>query len=216
VGALLAFPNWTGAQPPGPGRDFHFRSTAELDLGQLDAARADAERATRLEPLEVPAWLQLGSVCVAQGDLVCAESGFGRALELHPEQTAALTALGELRERSGDPAAAHGFYCRAIAAQPGFPPPLLAAAALELRAGLDREAEWHLETAPERARSLLRFRIVKSELERRQAGAGATRQIAIHPSEEREATALVAELDTPLAPGTIEPCPAASGPTSGR
>ena len=148
----------------------------------------------------------MGAVCAAEGDLARAAAAYERVLALHPEHTAALTARGELLERAGALPAAHRYYCRAVAAEPGFPPPLLAAAWLELRAGREAEAHRHLESLPARARSALRFRIARAELDRRLGGAGAVREIRLHPSEERAATALLAELDAPLAAGTISAC----------
>jgi len=153
LGTLLSFPNWSQATLPGPGRDLLFRSTALLELGRLDEARRDAERAAALEPHEVSAALALGNVCRAQGDPGCAESSYRRALALHPNHTAALTYLGSIREDRGDVGTAHELYCAAIAAEPGFAPALEAAARLELRAGLAAAAAEHLAALPARRRA---------------------------------------------------------------
>jgi tetratricopeptide (TPR) repeat protein len=128
--AALSLPNWTGAALPGFGRDHLFRSHALYAQGRLTEARADADRATRLEPLEVSPWLQLGHVCAELGDVACAEASYRTALARHPDHTAALFGLGALAEKAGDVAAAHRLYCAALAAEPRFPPALAAIARL--------------------------------------------------------------------------------------
>ncbi len=207
AGVLLAFVNWSGSTLPGPGRDLLFRSVAELERGDLVAARRDAERAAALEAHEVSPLLQLGNVCTAMSDDLCAERAYRAALERHPRHVGALSALAELDERRGRANDAHALFCAALVSEPGFPPALLGAAWLELRAGRDEAASAHLAALPPRARGQLRVRLAEAELARRLSGVMQRPPIGIHPSEEDEAQRLLSELDRPLAPEAVELCP---------
>jgi Flp pilus assembly protein TadD len=122
--ALLAFPDWTGAggRLPGPARDLHFRSIAHLERGELDAALADARRASALESDDPHFRTQLGLAALAAGQLDEAESALRGALRIAPHEPRTLNALGALADRRGERERAVALYRQAFAAAPTFAP----------------------------------------------------------------------------------------------
>ncbi|CAL8250119.1 unnamed protein product [Arctogadus glacialis] len=74
-------------------------SLCQLKLGQPEKARANAAKATKLEPGGPKAWYRLGQACQQVNELGEARQAFRRLLELQPESPAALKALKELASR---------------------------------------------------------------------------------------------------------------------
>lgn len=74
-------------------------SLCQLRLGQPEKARANAAKATRLEPSGAKAWYRLGQACQQVNELGEARQAFRRLLELQPESPVALRALKEVASR---------------------------------------------------------------------------------------------------------------------
>jgi tetratricopeptide (TPR) repeat protein len=64
-------------------------SICEMELGKLDAAKSDLERALRIEPENVKIIVNLGALAYRQGRIREAEGFFKTALEFDPEDTIA-------------------------------------------------------------------------------------------------------------------------------
>lgn len=74
-------------------------SLCQLKLGQPEKARANAAKATQLEPSGPKAWYRLGQACQQVNELGEARRAFRRLLELQPESPVALKALREVASR---------------------------------------------------------------------------------------------------------------------
>jgi len=74
-------------------------SLCQLRLGQPEKARANAAKATRLEPGGPKAWYRLGQACQQVNELGEARQALRRLLELQPESPVALRALKEVADR---------------------------------------------------------------------------------------------------------------------
>ncbi|CAL8367010.1 unnamed protein product [Lota lota] len=74
-------------------------SLCQLKLGQPEKARANAAKATQLEPSGPKAWYRLGQACQQVNELGEARQAFRRLLELQPESPVALKALKEVASR---------------------------------------------------------------------------------------------------------------------
>ncbi|MEM8929880.1 MAG: tetratricopeptide repeat protein [Acidobacteriota bacterium] len=137
--ALIAFTPRPEVAEPTFFRDFFFRSIAHLERGDLDPARADAERAVELEPTDPAAWYQLGTVALAQDALGRAQESMLRASALEPSEPRIWNNLGVVLEKRGRMPEAYTAYIAATQKGPGYAPAWVNAALLELRAGdLDR------------------------------------------------------------------------------
>ncbi|CAL8319737.1 unnamed protein product [Merluccius merluccius] len=74
-------------------------SLCQLKLGQPEKARANAAKATKLEPSGPKAWYRLGQACQQLNEWGEARQAFRRLLELQPESPVALKALKEVATR---------------------------------------------------------------------------------------------------------------------
>ena len=151
LGLLSAWAPPRPQQLPGPGRDYFFRSLAHFEKGAYPAARADAERAARLEPNDPAARVQLGNVALVQGDHELAYQAFALAVAQLPAEPRGFNNLGVVFERLGKVGDAYAAYLRAIELSKEFTPPWVNAALLEVRAGLLERAEAHLDQVAGRA-----------------------------------------------------------------
>jgi Tfp pilus assembly protein PilF len=144
LGLALALPNWTGARLPSLGRDYFFRSIAWLDRGDLDRAAADADRAAALDPGELAAVFQQGTVALARGDDGRAHELFSRVAFQLPTEPRAFNNMGVAAERLGRVHEAYLAYERAVEVSATFSPAWINAALIDLRAGQLDEAERRL------------------------------------------------------------------------
>jgi len=71
-------------------------SICEMELGKLDAAKLDLERALRIEPENVKIIVNLGALAYRQGKTKEAEGFFKAALEFDPEDNIAKEWLKKL------------------------------------------------------------------------------------------------------------------------
>jgi tetratricopeptide (TPR) repeat protein len=90
------------------------------NLGRVDSAREQFERAARRDPGFAPAHLWLGQVALREGDLDEAEHHFGRYLDLAPQEPRAHDCLGILRQRQGRYDEAEETFAAALALEPDF------------------------------------------------------------------------------------------------
>ncbi|XP_040906198.1 FK506-binding protein-like isoform X2 [Toxotes jaculatrix] len=74
-------------------------SLCQLKLNQPERAKANAAKATELEPGGAKAWYRLGQACQMVNELEEAKRAFRKLLELQPESTAALKALKDIASR---------------------------------------------------------------------------------------------------------------------
>ncbi|KAJ3586231.1 hypothetical protein NHX12_012631 [Muraenolepis orangiensis] len=74
-------------------------SLCQLKLSQPEKARANAAKATQLEPSGPKAWYRLGQACQQVNELGEARKAFRRLLELQPESPVALRALKDLASK---------------------------------------------------------------------------------------------------------------------
>ena len=138
----LSLPNWLGVPPQSYARDFFFRSLAQLEKGDLEAAEADARKSVELDAGDAAAQFQLGNTALAAGHFEVAFQSYVAAASLAPDEPRIFNNLGILNERWERPAGAYRSYLVALSLAPDYAPALLNAALLELRAGLaDRAAE---------------------------------------------------------------------------
>ncbi|XP_071376561.1 FK506-binding protein-like [Centroberyx affinis] len=74
-------------------------SLCQLKLNQPERARANAAKATQLEPRGAKAWYRLGQACQMVNELEEARRAFRRLLELQPDSPAAQKALKDVASR---------------------------------------------------------------------------------------------------------------------
>ncbi|KAM4610142.1 FK506-binding protein-like isoform 2-T4 [Polymixia lowei] len=74
-------------------------SLCQLKLSQPERARANAAKATQLEPGGAKAWYRLGQACQMVNELEEARQAFKRLLELQPDSPAAMKALKDVASR---------------------------------------------------------------------------------------------------------------------
>jgi tetratricopeptide (TPR) repeat protein len=124
AGALLSSVDWSGARRelPGPERDLYFRSIAHAELGDFEAALADARRAASLVPGDAYAHLQAATAAFALDRLDEAEIALAAAARLAPREPRVLNLAGLILERRGDAVRACEQFRRAIEIAPGFEP----------------------------------------------------------------------------------------------
>ncbi len=143
-----------------------------LELGRIDEARRDAERAIELNPARPQAWLLRAGVVRRSGRTEDAIMDVTRAIELDPKIGAAYVLRGDLRFARGDMAGARGDYEVAARLDPKSADVQLVLARLEwtlgnfegalqtveqaLRLGPDRADAWALRA---------QLRIQKGQLE---------------------------------------------------
>jgi len=84
---------------PGRSRIYHLLGAAHLAAGEVAEAVAALTRATRLAPLEAPAWLDLSRALEGAGDLEGAQEALARLLAMHPNHLEAERRLQALAER---------------------------------------------------------------------------------------------------------------------
>ncbi|XP_058499625.1 FK506-binding protein-like [Solea solea] len=74
-------------------------SQCQLKLSRPLRARANAARASELEPGGAKAWYRLGQACLTLSELEEARRAFGRLLQLQPQSPAALRALKDVERK---------------------------------------------------------------------------------------------------------------------
>ncbi len=77
-------------------------SICEMELGQLESARANLERALRIEPENVKIIVNLGALAYRQGRILEAEGFFKTAIEFEPDDKIAREWLNKLGSGSGE------------------------------------------------------------------------------------------------------------------
>jgi len=98
--ALEAIDNMDRKQP-GQAMTEQMRGTAQVGLGQADAARASFERAVKIDPVYFPAIAGLAALDVAQNKARDAEKHFDALLAQQPSHLQALLAVAKLRKSNG-------------------------------------------------------------------------------------------------------------------
>ncbi len=126
------------------------RGEAALAAGDVERARAAAERARRLLPRYAPCHVLLGRVAEAEGRLAEAEAAFRRALDLDPEIGEAWIGLGRLAEARGQWDEARARYEQAHRLARVVAEGLWRLAALELESGHSERARAVLSELPQR------------------------------------------------------------------
>ncbi len=169
--AALSLVNWLRIPPPPEGRDFFYRSMAQLELGRLDEARDDARRAAELEPQEAMHHFQLGNVELRRERPRLAETAFRTAARLIPGEPRVWNNLGVALEDDGRYSEAHEAYLESIEQLAGYAPALTNAALLELRAGHTDEASGHLRLAEAAGDDSLHYLCARAFLARSQGHA---------------------------------------------
>ncbi len=148
VAATIALVPRSDASWPSLGRDYFFRSIAWLEQGQPDQAMADARKSVEFDPTDGAAWLQLGNALEALEQPREALEAYERARALSPGEPRIANNVGVVLEALGQPIAAYASYQRALAlSSEGYAPALINAALIELRAGLDGQADTKIERA---------------------------------------------------------------------
>jgi tetratricopeptide (TPR) repeat protein len=94
---------------------------SELDAGKLAAARADAERARRIDPLSIDPLLTLAEVESAAGRRVAARATLERAVRLQPANPEPWLRLGQAELEQGDRRAALAALNAAVYLDPQNP-----------------------------------------------------------------------------------------------
>ena len=144
---VLSTVNWLGLDPETPYRDYFFRSLAHQHKGNLQAALADARRATELAPQDPAAHFQLGTIALHLEDLETAEAHLGIASLHLPDEPRVFNNLGIALERQKKFTQAYMTYRQASEVGPNFSAAFVNLALLELRAGLLVEADQHVARA---------------------------------------------------------------------
>jgi putative PEP-CTERM system TPR-repeat lipoprotein len=92
--------------------------TALVAAGKRKEARAQYDKAIRIDPKNTAALMSLGSLDSVEGHYKDAESHYGTVLKQDPHNAAAMVALGKLAVIQGNKAEAIKQFRQAIAAQP--------------------------------------------------------------------------------------------------
>lgn len=127
---------------------YQMRAMAAQMLGDLSAARADADAAVAAAPDSSDAHMLLASVCLQSGDYDCAERALERAASLAPGSGGVLAARGVLAEQRGELAEAEQLYRAALAARAPARSATWQLAALLIERGARDEAFTLLGEAP--------------------------------------------------------------------
>jgi tetratricopeptide (TPR) repeat protein len=94
------------------------RSTAYIQLGNLEAARADCEAAIALDPKSVYALNNRAVIYLQQGDFSSALNDMQKAIELQPDNSVLLYTRGAVYARMGNDEAALKDFNEAIEIEP--------------------------------------------------------------------------------------------------
>jgi hypothetical protein len=106
------------------------RARAQVELGDLAAARADLDRATGLAPGEPAGWLLSAALARRQGDLPRAQARIAQARTLAPADPDILFEQGSIAAAAGDSAEARRLWEQLVKSAPGTDAAKLASAAL--------------------------------------------------------------------------------------
>jgi eukaryotic-like serine/threonine-protein kinase len=98
------------------------RGTAQYQLGNIEAAIADYNKAIELDPNYVSAYRNRGSARYERGSLQGAVADFNKAIELDPKISSVYLGRGVARSRLGDLNAAITDYTRSIELTPAHAP----------------------------------------------------------------------------------------------
>jgi tetratricopeptide (TPR) repeat protein len=101
-------------------RQYCVRGIARHARGELDAARADFEKALEVDPRCAEAWNNRGAMRRATGDLAGALADFNRALEIHPRYAEAYNNRGIARHATGDVSGALNDFDKALEIHPRY------------------------------------------------------------------------------------------------
>lgn len=113
---------WAIAQPS-RAVSAHDAALHALDAGHLEVARAEAQRASRIDPLSIDPLLTLAAVQSAGGDAGAARATLQRAVRLQPANPESWLRLGELELEQGRPRAALKVLGAAVYLDPHGPAP---------------------------------------------------------------------------------------------
>jgi tetratricopeptide (TPR) repeat protein len=92
-----------------------------LGRGEVEKARAEFEKALRLDPKNAEALLNIAAISTSEGRVAQAEQLVRRALQVDPNSVGALSQLAEIRRDQGDLADAERLFREAISIQGGMP-----------------------------------------------------------------------------------------------
>jgi tetratricopeptide (TPR) repeat protein len=106
------------------------RARAQVELGNLPAARADLDRATGLAPSEPTGWLLSATLARRQNDSARARADIARAAALSPADPDIQFEQGAILAAAGDLAAARKQWEAVVKSAPGTPAAALASKAL--------------------------------------------------------------------------------------
>jgi tetratricopeptide (TPR) repeat protein len=106
------------------------RARAQVELGNLAAARTDLDRATGLAPSEPSGWLLSAALARRQADLTRAKADIARAGSLAPADPDVQFEQGAILAANGDMDAARKNWDSIVKSSPGTPAAQLAAKAL--------------------------------------------------------------------------------------
>lgn len=135
---------------PDEARMHHALAILDLAAGgpdELDEAEQHTRRAIELSNDFAEAWVTLGMIAIARGDVSGAAPSFARALEIDPQFPRGLVAHGDLLFRQADYAGALARYREALEVQPHAFHVLNQAAASARRVGDREEALRYLALA---------------------------------------------------------------------
>jgi len=115
-----------GCKPPVPlppqAVELNRLGAAAFEAGDTETAEVRFALAIEYHPRFTEAWVNLGLVELARGNLVLAKKDFERARKLNDELPTPHHALGLLADRLGDDEVAERHYRAALKADPGFAP----------------------------------------------------------------------------------------------
>ncbi len=106
------------------------RARAQVELGNLSAARSDLDRATSLAPNEPSGWLLSAALARRQNDTARATAEIARAASLAPTDPDVQFEQGAILAAGGDLTAARSQWEKLVKSAPGTPAAALAAKAL--------------------------------------------------------------------------------------
>jgi len=130
-------------------RPYYFRSLANYEIGQYDAAKADILKSIELKPATGDIAMHHGNVEFQRGNYQEAISIYQHALELEPGEPRTFNNIGAAHEELGQMQDAYEAYLAALDLVPDHQTALVNAALLELRAGYTERAAEHIDRAME-------------------------------------------------------------------
>jgi predicted Zn-dependent protease len=101
------------AQTPGDGAAFHLLALAQHHKGQLSQAKANYEKALKLNQDDAGLYRDLGRLYTDSGDFGAARAMLDKASSMEPKEPLNYFYLGELLEKENDLRAAAGAYLNA-------------------------------------------------------------------------------------------------------